>query len=333
MKSAPATPSQEKHIPKVSIGMPVYNGMQFIREAVDSLLAQTYTDFELVISDNASTDGTEAICREYAAKDSRIRYVRQAENRGAAANFQFVLEEAKGEYFKWMAYDDYLAPQFIELIVEYLHRNQDVVSCISDLVVIGSSPDNGVVVRHIDLLREHQDWTKVIDKFILSLSPYFNTNSAYFSVYGIHRRVVVKEIYDHMGSIERIISNEFPFLANMALRGRIVAIQPALWTYRRHADTQSGTNELFNSSWNRYFRHNLLNEAYKTSLIVRSGLSLSSKLLLTLHIVVRQPVAVLMELRTGLRRAARASLIFVCGEQRAREIKAYIADLAKGSLG
>lgn len=95
-----------KKVPQVSIGMPVYNGEPFIREALDSLLAQTLTDFELIISDNASTDGTEAICREYAARDARIRYVRQAENRGPTANFQFVLDEAAGEYFMWGAADD-----------------------------------------------------------------------------------------------------------------------------------------------------------------------------------------------------------------------------------
>lgn len=85
--------------PEVSIGMPVYNGEKFIREALDSLLAQTYTDFELIISDNASTDDTEAICQEYTAKDTRVRYVRQAENKGPAANFQFVLDKAVGVFY------------------------------------------------------------------------------------------------------------------------------------------------------------------------------------------------------------------------------------------
>ena len=102
---------------KVSIGMPVYNGEAFIREALDSLLAQTFTDFELIISDNASTDGTEAICREYAAKDTRIRYVRQAENRGATANFRFVLDEAVGEYFMWAAADDVWSDNWIEVLL------------------------------------------------------------------------------------------------------------------------------------------------------------------------------------------------------------------------
>jgi len=100
-----ASPVTSK-VPQVSIGMPVYNGAKFIREALDSLLAQTFTDFELIISDNASTDETEAICQEYAAKDARIRYVRQAKNLGAVANFKFVLDEAVGEYFMWAAHDD-----------------------------------------------------------------------------------------------------------------------------------------------------------------------------------------------------------------------------------
>lgn len=92
--------------PRLSIGMPVYNGEKYIREALDSLLAQSFTDFELIISDNASSDGTERICRDYAARDERVRYVRHAKNRGAIRNFQFLLDEVHGEYFMWAAHDD-----------------------------------------------------------------------------------------------------------------------------------------------------------------------------------------------------------------------------------
>lgn len=99
--------------PAVSIGMPVYNGGKYIREALDSLLDQSFTDFELIISDNASTDGTEAICQQYAAKDARIRYVRQPVNLGALANFTFVLDEARGGYFMWAAADDRWDPNWI----------------------------------------------------------------------------------------------------------------------------------------------------------------------------------------------------------------------------
>ena len=96
-------PEKPTPSPTVSIGMPVYNGEKYIREALDSLLAQTFTDFELIISDNASTDDTGVICREYAARDPRVRYVRQSENRGAMANFQPVLDKARDEYFMWAA--------------------------------------------------------------------------------------------------------------------------------------------------------------------------------------------------------------------------------------
>jgi len=106
--------------PTVSIGMPVYNGEKYIREALNSLLAQTFTDFELIISDNASTDDTEAICREYVARDPRVRYVRQSENRGAMANFQFVLDEAGGEYFMWAAADDRWDPDWLAALLSQL---------------------------------------------------------------------------------------------------------------------------------------------------------------------------------------------------------------------
>jgi glycosyltransferase involved in cell wall biosynthesis len=110
--------------PKVSIGMPVFNGEPFIREALDSLLAQTFTDFELIISDNGSTDGTEKICREYAASDPRIRYVRQPENRGAVFNFQYVLTEARGEYFMWAAHDDIWDSRWVEVLLPVSAENQ-----------------------------------------------------------------------------------------------------------------------------------------------------------------------------------------------------------------
>lgn len=124
-------PGDDSLIPKICIGMPVFNGEKFIREALDSLLAQTFTDFELIISDNASTDGTEAICRKYVEKDSRIRYVRQAENRGAAANFRFVLDETQAEYFMWAACDDLRSQDFLGINYDFLRRNPDYIASTS----------------------------------------------------------------------------------------------------------------------------------------------------------------------------------------------------------
>lgn len=109
-----------KHLPAVSIGMPIYNGGKYISEALDSLLAQTFTNFELIISDNCSTDNTERICKEYALKDSRIRYIRQLANIGSTANFAFVLQEAVGAYYMWAAHDDRWRSNFLEKLVHIL---------------------------------------------------------------------------------------------------------------------------------------------------------------------------------------------------------------------
>ena len=116
-------------MPKLSVGMPVYNGEADIHEAVNSVLSQTFTDFELIISDNASTDSTQVICEEYARKDSRVRYIRNDVNIGASDNYNAVVYKAEGQYFKWASSNDYCMPTFFEKCIEVLDNNQDVVVC------------------------------------------------------------------------------------------------------------------------------------------------------------------------------------------------------------
>jgi tetratricopeptide (TPR) repeat protein len=119
--------------PFVSIGLPVYNGENFLRQALEALLAQDYEHFELIISDNGSKDGTETICREFQARDARIRYVRHAENRGSPWNFKFVAEEACGEYFLWAAHDDLWSPSFLGKCVAMLERYPSAVLCCTEI--------------------------------------------------------------------------------------------------------------------------------------------------------------------------------------------------------
>lgn len=122
-------PSQK---PRVSIGLPVYNGERYLTRALDSLLGQTYNNFELVISDNCSEDATESICRRYAAQDSRIVYIRQEANTGSCANFNFVFTQSQGEYFKWAAYDDVCEPEYLEHCVRALETHPEAVWCHTD---------------------------------------------------------------------------------------------------------------------------------------------------------------------------------------------------------
>jgi len=119
-------------MPRVSIGLPVYNGDQFLDEAMRSLLAQTYRDFEIIISDNGSTDRTEEICRRYAAQDNRIRYYREPSNQGASWNYNRVVHLATGEYFKWAAHDDLVTPDYLEKCIAVLDRDPGVVLCCTD---------------------------------------------------------------------------------------------------------------------------------------------------------------------------------------------------------
>lgn len=110
-------------MPKVSIGMPVRNGGKTLKAVIESLLGQTFGDFELIISDNNSDDQTEIICREYLSLDSRIRYIRQIENLGSYANFQLVFKQANSDYFMWSSSDDMRPTDFIEKNITFLSKH------------------------------------------------------------------------------------------------------------------------------------------------------------------------------------------------------------------
>lgn len=125
--------NQKNNGHKISIGMPVYNGQRFLKERLNSILNQTYSNFELIISDNASTDLTPKICQEYTLKDKRIRYVRQDNNMGPLWNFKFVLKQSVNEYFVWAAIDDQWHPEFLQKNIDILEKNENVVCSIGDV--------------------------------------------------------------------------------------------------------------------------------------------------------------------------------------------------------
>lgn len=132
---------------RVSVGLPVYNGEKFVGEAIESVLGQTFADLELVICDNASTDETQTICRSYAARDERVRYYRQAENVGAARNFNRAFELSCGEYFQWTAHDDLCDRTFLAKCVDVLDGDRSVVLCYSKVRIVD---EGGGVVQDYD---------------------------------------------------------------------------------------------------------------------------------------------------------------------------------------
>src|SRR6185312_8647929 len=122
--------------PAVTIGIPVYNGERYLEEAIRSALGQTNGDLELVISDNASTDRTAEICRDYALQDSRLRYFRNPSNLGAAPNYNIVFSHARGRFFKWLAHDDLMTPTYVEKVTRVLEARPEAVLCNSVVAYI-----------------------------------------------------------------------------------------------------------------------------------------------------------------------------------------------------
>jgi len=117
----------------LTIGLPVYNGAKTLARALDNMLAQTHTDFVAIISDNGSTDETPAICRAYAERDGRIRYIRQPENLVWNENFRAVLMLAESPYFMWMTHDDIWHPQYAERNISRLAADSGSVCSVSQI--------------------------------------------------------------------------------------------------------------------------------------------------------------------------------------------------------
>lgn len=194
----------------VSIGMPVFNGERFIKQALDSLIAQTFADFELIISDNGSTDGTEAICRAYANKDGRIRYHRNARNIGGAPNHNRVLKRAKGKYFRWAHHDDVCAPEYLARCVEILERRLTVVLCYPKTTMIDEC---GNFVRDVeDGL--HLPETSPIDRY-KSFHRRFRRNWQCNPFTGLMRTEALKKTRQHLS----IYAADIVFLSELVLLG------------------------------------------------------------------------------------------------------------------
>src|SRR5579859_1098002 len=142
--------------PTVTIGLPVYNGADHVERSITSVLTQTLADFELIISDNCSTDETADICRAYASRDSRVSYTRTERNIGAAANFTRVVDLANGEFFKWISHDDWIEPQFLERCVALATSNPDIITVAPVVAVVD---ERGAAIQSISSYIGLSEWS------------------------------------------------------------------------------------------------------------------------------------------------------------------------------
>ena len=206
--------------PKVSIGLPTYNGARYLAAAMKSILNQTYRNLELILSDNASTDATGEICRQFASRDSRIVYCRQDHNIGQGPNHNFCVGRASGEYFRWAADDDLLEPEFLARCVAALESDRDAVLCHSMTRIIGDRGESiAVHLAGLDAARPADRFGAIILK-------------AHWCVemYGVIRTSALVKT--------RLMSGYFggdkTLLAELALLGRFLHVPEPLFINRDH---------------------------------------------------------------------------------------------------
>lgn len=210
-----------KNSPRVTVGLPVYNGENFLEESLEALLAQTFDDFELIISDNASTDATPRICQAYAKHDARIRYVRQPRNLGGAPNQNLLTDLARGELFKLAAHDDLYGPELLERCVDALDAHPEAVLCHVGMAYIDASGD---------IIADY-DYTMATG----SRSPAERFRSLLFTdggddEYGVIRTSVLREVTPE-GSF---YNPGRPFVAELALHGPFEQVPEVLYFRRDH---------------------------------------------------------------------------------------------------
>jgi len=211
--------------------MPVYNGERYVGEAVQSVLDQTFEDFELVISDNASTDNTLAICREFARSDDRVRIYQQDRNYGAARNHNFTFQKSRGEYFRWLAADDKCEPTYLEKCVPILDRKPNNVLCCTKVAIIDADGD---LVTECDENMHLQCSSRSI-RYIQCIG-----NSTWgHAFYGLIRSQALRQTR----LIQSFVHSEHVMVGRLSLLGDFYEVPERLFFRRMHSAQYSGGNK------------------------------------------------------------------------------------------
>lgn len=216
-----------KSKPLVTIGLPVYNGEKYVRRALDSLLAQDYEHFELIISDNASTDRTAEICREYVGKDRRIQYYRNASNMGAIWNFRRVLEMAQGEYFMWAAHDDQWEPAFMSSLARELETHPEAGVAMSAVERIQPDGTQYDIVRYENETDPANMKHLQIAVAIAARKPY------HLFIYGLFRTDLLKKALD----VPPVVAGDRLFMCQMAMATKFRYVDQILYIRQMSASS------------------------------------------------------------------------------------------------
>jgi len=225
-----ATPAMREQ-PLVSFGLPVYNGENFVGEAIRSVLDQTFPNWELIICDNCSTDRTLGICRGFAEKDNRIRIYQKSRNMGVCFNYHEVFRRSRGEYFKWMAHDDLFAPEFIESCLEELDKNRDLVLVFPKMCVIDAGGQK---------LRRQDGDLSVLKPAAEGRAEQFMRLATrgmdfIWLAYGLFRR----DVLEQCGGMGLYAGADQVLLFKVALRGEIKQTEKEMFFRREHPQAET----------------------------------------------------------------------------------------------
>ena len=221
--------------PRVSVGLPVYNGDNYIEQAIESVLAQSYDDLELVVSSNASVDGTDEILARLARQDPRIRYFRQPVNVGAADNYNFVFRRSRGEYFKWLAHDDLLEPTFVERLLSALEAAPDAALAFSRLMY---ADEQGQPTRAPGgFTGDYALASSPVERYRGYLADFYRNHarSAPFFLFGLIRRSALEKTRLH----QKFLNTDHCLVGEVMLQGPFVKVDEVLWYFRRHREQYS----------------------------------------------------------------------------------------------
>jgi glycosyltransferase involved in cell wall biosynthesis len=217
--------------PLVSIGLPVYNGENFVAEAIQCVLDQTFSNWELIICDNSSTDRTVAICRVFADRDSRISVHQNARNMGASFNYNEVFRFSRGKYFKWMAHDDLFAPQFIESCIKELEKDERLVLVFPKMCHV--AVDGRLLRRQASELSVLGPTAESRAKQVMSLAT--QGMDFIWLTYGLIRR----EVLEQSGAMSLFAGQDQLLLFKIALRGGIKQLKEEMFFRRDHAEAST----------------------------------------------------------------------------------------------